>query len=133
VTLLRILAALFACLAYAVAASVRADPPSTTANSSAATPPAASASTPAHSNEGSKPTVVVTAPEDILEKHFLAEGYKEEMHNGEKVLCRREESTGSRLGAKRVCSTAQQLQVTEEEAKAAYQRGTTQQTNPKGN
>ena len=27
---------------------------------------------------------------DTLEKHFLSEGYKLEMHNGEKHFCRRE-------------------------------------------
>jgi hypothetical protein len=124
-----------------------ADPPSSTA-SPAATPapaeaPAAASSpaaTPAQDTKsaaaaGAKGTVVVqgTAEQDPLEKHFLAEGYRIEMHNGEKLFCRREEKIGSRLGGQMSCGTAEQLNQTEQEAKAAYQRGQSQQTNPKGN
>jgi hypothetical protein len=79
------------------------------------------------------PSVDVEAERDQLEKHFLAEGYKVEMHHGEKYFCRREETLGTRLGAEKVCGTAQQLQANEREARAAYQRGQAQQNNPKGN
>jgi hypothetical protein len=72
------------------------------------------------------------AEEDALEKHFLAEGYKMEMHNGEKLFCRREDQLGSRLGGHKNCGTAQQLSFTEQEAKAAVQRGQTQQNNTSG-
>jgi len=84
--------------------------------------------------EPAKQTVVVQGtPEfDVLEKHFLSEGYKLEMHNGEKYFCRREDELGSRLGGHKACSTAQQLMVTEQESKAAYTRGQMQQVNPSG-
>jgi hypothetical protein len=82
-----------------------------------------------------KPTVVVQgkAEEDArLEKYFLAEGYKLEMHNGEKLLCRREEKLGTRLGGHNSCGTAEQLSFIEEEAKAAVERGRMHQNNPVG-
>jgi hypothetical protein len=67
---------------------------------------------------------------DSLEKHFLSEGYKLEMHNGEKYFCRREEELGSHLGGQKACSTAEQLQATEREAKSAFIRGQMQQVSP---
>jgi hypothetical protein len=99
-----------------------------------ATTPAADAksATPA---ADTKPTVVVQgkAEEDArLEKYFLAEGYKLEMHNGEKLLCRREEKLGTRLGGHNSCGTAEQLSFIEEEAKAAVERGRMHQNNPVG-
>jgi hypothetical protein len=132
----------------------QSDPPSSALATEEATPAATPSATqpasgatnaaPADSAQGTQPaapakdakqTVVVQgSPEvDQLEKHFLSEGYKLEMHNGEKYFCRREEELGSRLGGKKVCSTGQQLQATEREARAAYQRGQSQQNNPKGN
>jgi len=60
---------------------------------------------------------------DQLEKHFLSEGYKIEMHNGEKYFCRREEQLGSRLGGSKQCSTAQQLTWTEDDARRAAEHG----------
>jgi hypothetical protein len=127
---------LAACLGVTTAMDALADPPA--APQSPAAPAAAAApATPAENasppSAAPKTTVVVEAEQDQLEKHFLAEGYKEEMHNGEKMLCRREQEMGSRLGAKKYCATALQLQETERESRAAMQRGMSQQTNPKGN
>ncbi|HYB32083.1 MAG TPA: hypothetical protein VED45_01500 [Steroidobacteraceae bacterium] len=84
--------------------------------------------------QDAKQTVVVqgSPEEDALEKHFLAEGYKIEMHNGEKFFCRREDQLGTRLGGHKVCGTGAQLNFTEQEAKAAVQRGQAQQNNPSG-
>jgi hypothetical protein len=102
--------------------------PAAPAAEAKATTPAADAksATPA---ADAKQTVLVQgkAEEDALEKRFLAEGYKMEMHNGEKVFCRREEQLGSRLGDHKICGTAEQLNFTEQEAKAAVQRGQMQQ------
>jgi hypothetical protein len=103
------------------------------AASAPATAPAASAATPPA--KAQTPTVNVDAEkeQDNLEKHFLSEGYKLEMHHGEKYFCRREEELGSRLGGQKVCGTAQQLSATEREAQSAYQRGQMQQpTGPSG-
>jgi hypothetical protein len=130
---MRITVSVFAALGLAVATAVVADPP---AQSPSAATPAPDASAPA---SGQKTTVVVDAAaqqaaeqQSVLEKHFLAEGYKEEMHNGEKLFCRREQPMGSRLGAAKTCGTAEQLAANEREAQAAYQRGQTQQNNPSG-
>jgi len=119
-----------------------ADPPATPAAPPAAQAPAATTATPpATPNAPATPAkdasssnvVIQSTPEvEVLEKHFLAEGYKMEMHHGEKYFCRREEELGTRLGGQKVCGTAQQLQATEREAQAAYQRGQSQQNNPSG-
>ncbi len=118
-----------------------ADPPAqapaaTAAPAAAPQTPAASAAAPATvkpQGDSNAQVVVQNTPEsDALEKHFLAEGYKMEMHNGQKLFCRREEQLGTRLGAQKVCSTAQQLQSIEREAQSAYQRGQMQQNNPSG-
>jgi hypothetical protein len=131
---MRITAVALISVGLAAATIVVADPQeaSTPAPSQTAAPtPATPTSAPAAA-EAPKTTVVVQGEQDALEKHFLAEGYKEEMHNGEKYFCRREQPMGSRLGAAKYCGTTQQLEATEREAKAAYQRGQTQQNNPSG-
>jgi hypothetical protein len=94
----------------------------------------AQATQPAQPVASAKQTVVIegTPEYDAVEKHFLSEGYKLEMHNGEKMFCRREEQLGSRLGGQKVCSTAQQLQETERQAQASVDKNMMQQNNPAG-
>ncbi len=131
-----------ACAAAGLISLAYADPPAQAPAAAASQPAApqasaASATAPAtvkpEADSKAQQVLVQSTPEvDVLEKHFLSEGYKMEMHNGEKVFCRREEQLGSRLGAQKVCGTAQQLQATEREAQAAYQRGQSQQNNPSG-
>ena len=96
--------------------------PTTPAPATSTASPAADASeartSPSTPADSAHPTVVVSAAEiDQWEKHFLAEGYKIEMRNGDKYFCRREETLGSRLGGAKYCSTTQQLMVTEKDAK----------------
>jgi hypothetical protein len=111
-------------------AATSAPAPATAPKQAAPAPaaPAADAASGAPAAD-SKSTVLVQgkAEEDALEKHFLAEGYKMEMHNGEKLFCRREQQLGSRLGDHKNCGTAEQLNFTEQEAQAAVQRGQMQQ------
>jgi hypothetical protein len=131
---MRITAVALILIGIGAATMVVADPQDASAPApaqSAASTPASSTSSPAAAAVP-KTTVVVQGEQDALEKHFLAEGYKEEMHNGEKYFCRREQPMGSRLGAAKYCGTTQQLEATEREAKAAYQRGQSQQNNPSG-
>jgi uncharacterized iron-regulated membrane protein len=91
--------------------------PSTAAPAATATPAApAAAPHPAASATPAAAVEVDAAQLDQQEKHFLAEGYKIEMHNGEKYFCRREEQMGSRLGGQKQCATAQQLAFTEKDA-----------------
>jgi pyruvate/2-oxoglutarate dehydrogenase complex dihydrolipoamide acyltransferase (E2) component len=143
---MRLVVCVLACVGAGEMALALADPPATSAAATAtaapsaaqpaATPaaatPATAASAAAPAAKAATPTVDVDADRDQLEKHFLAEGYKLEMHNGDKYFCRREETLGTHLGGQKVCGTAQQLQATEREAQAAYQRGQTQQVNPSG-
>jgi hypothetical protein len=138
---MRLLVGVLACMSVGAISIAMADPPppaSSTATAPAATSvpaaPAAAAKAAAPAADAEKTSVVVqSTPEvDPLEKHFLAEGYKMEMRNGEKVFCRREEELGSRLGGRKVCSTAQQLDITERTAKASVNRSSMQQNNPTG-
>jgi hypothetical protein len=85
--------------------------------------------------QATKQTVVVegTPEVDPTEKHFLSEGYKLEMHNGEKLFCRREQEMGTRLGGQqKVCGTAQQLLATERESQRSVSKSMMQQNNPSG-
>jgi hypothetical protein len=136
---------LLACLGVGAASLALADPPSSSAPATSA--PAASATqttaaAPAHSTPTSATTAtaaVVTAPPNSnpdsaenQEKHFLSEGYTEEMHHGEKMYCRREDTLGSRLGGKKFCSTAEQLTATEMQAQRSMDSSTWQQRQPVG-
>jgi hypothetical protein len=148
---MRLLVGVLACVSVGGISSAAADPPAS-ATSAAATPsaPAATAApavpaAPAAAAPESKaaapaaeaakaPGVLIESTPDVdtMEKHFLAEGYKMEMRNGEKVFCRKEETIGSRLQAKKSCGTALQLSETEREAKASVSRSMMQQNNPSG-
>jgi hypothetical protein len=127
---MRLVVSVLACVGVGGMSLALADPPANPAPATPATAqPAASAPVPAA--KAQTPTVDVDAQkDDQLEKHFLAEGYKLEMHNGQKYFCRREEELGSRLGAQKQCATAQQLKSNEDESRAAVERGRMQQTNP---
>ena len=116
-----------------------ADPPaSQTATTATAAPSAQAApNTPAAAATPSAPKTAAadsstSSGQDERERHFLSEGYRLEMRNGEKVFCRREEVLGSRLGAQKVCSSPQQLTETERQARAAVTHSNMNQTNPTG-
>jgi len=135
---MRLVVGVLACLSVGAISPALADP---TADSAVTqTSPAPAAATPAVAAPAAAPapaaqpaaasapsadhaTVEVDAAQmDRLEKHFLSEGYKVEMHNGEKLFCRREEQSGSRLGGKKQCSTAQQLEFTENDSRRQVER-----------
>jgi hypothetical protein len=128
---MRITAVALISIGLGAATMVLADPQDA---STPAPPQTAAPATSGPAAAAPKSTVVVQGEheQDVLERHFQSEGYKEEMHNGEKLFCRREDTLGSHLGSRKVCSTAQQLQATEREAQSAYQRGQTHQNNPSG-
>lgn len=142
---MRIAVGLLACLGASIANLAFADDPPAvpapgpaavsapaTATTAPSTPASAVAATQPASPAKPMPAVVVTADLDSKEKHFLAEGYKVEMHHGQKLYCRREEVLGSRLGAQKNCSTVEQLEQTEQDAHRALDRATFQQNNPAG-
>lgn len=130
-----------ACVVVGGLSVALADPPAPAASTPAAATQAAPApssnapaATPAATPAAASPTaaVTVTAQEDMMEKHFLSEGYKIEMHHGEKYFCRREEDLGSRLGGQKYCSSVEQLKATEKEAQASVDKSMMQQNNPSG-
>jgi hypothetical protein len=116
----------------AVSMAVVEDPSTDVTHSSApaaTAPAAAAASTPAalapvaDATQRTAAAVSPPAPAvDQSDKHFLAEGYKMQMRNGQKMFCRREEQLGSRLGGALTCNTAEELKQIEAQAKDAIDR-----------
>ncbi len=137
---MRLFSGVLACVfAGAVSMALAEDPPPSTTNSSAAAPsaaPATTAATPAPVAGTTKSAVTVTAaatppaaPEvDPMEKHFISEGYRMQMRNGQKVFCRREEQLGSRLGGAMTCNSAEELKQIETQAHATVERAQNQQS-----
>jgi hypothetical protein len=111
-----------ACLGAGAVSLALADP-STPAQQQPATAPSSSAPAATATNPGAHaspapsaaPTSAAAAPAkpavDPEEKRLIAMGYKPEMRNGEKVFCHRVEETGSRLGGKKECGTAKDLEA----------------------
>jgi hypothetical protein len=64
---------------------------------------------------GRTPSVVVTAPEaakvSLDEQTLINQGYKPEMRSGQKVFCRSEVKTGTRLMHGETCGTADQIKA----------------------
>ncbi len=136
---------ILAFIGFGAVAVAFADPSATeTATTATATPAAQATATapaqpaaPATSATPAAPKVAApaastSAAEEERERHFLSEGYRLEMRNGEKVFCRREEMLGSRLGAQKVCASALQLTETERQAKASMDGSIMQHSNPTG-
>jgi pyruvate/2-oxoglutarate dehydrogenase complex dihydrolipoamide acyltransferase (E2) component len=149
--IMRLVVAMLASVGVGAVSLALADPPTTapaqdaaatqaaaaTPGNPAATPqaaaPAAAATSAANVTiTGSPAATPAVSQVDPLEKHFLSEGYKIEMHHGEKYFCRKEEELGSRLGGQKYCSTVEQLKATEQEAKASVDKSMMQQNNPAG-
>jgi hypothetical protein len=153
---MRLLVGVLACLSVGGISSAVADPPAPPASTATPATPAtpttpatatspASTSAPAAPAQDAKaaasaadsaktPGVLIESTPDLstLEKHFLAEGYKMEMRNGEKVFCRKEQVMGSRLQNQKSCGSALQLSETERQAQSSLNRSMMQQNNPSG-
>ena len=117
---MRIAAGLLACLAAGVLSSALADPSTDTAPATPAAPnaaPAAAATPDAVAAQAAAKAAAEKAEIDRDTQHFLAEGYKPEMHGGEQVYCRRETALGSRLAPVKNCGTIEQLKLGEQETK----------------
>ena len=126
---MRIMVGILACIGFGGGALAIADPapgtPPAATSAQTATPaipaaPAASSATatPNSSQTAAPPAAAAaqTQTDDAAdEKRLRAAGYKPEMHNGEKIWCRKEESLGSRLAAQRNCGTASSLEKSMQE------------------
>jgi hypothetical protein len=139
---MRLAVSVLTCFALSATTAALADPattePSATPAAAPATPAPATAAAPAAAHPAAPAAAdhasveISAAQMDQLEKHFLSEGYKIEMRNGEKYFCRREEQLGSRLGGQKQCSTAQQLDFQEKDAqRAAEHARSNQASSPK--
>jgi hypothetical protein len=119
---MRIVVGVMACLGAGALTSALADPPTdtqgdkpaATAAAPAASPAPASASQAASSDAAAARAAAAKAQLDRDTRHFLAEGYKPEMHRGEQIYCRKENVLGSRVTAMKDCGTIEQLRVREE-------------------
>jgi hypothetical protein len=136
---MRFVFGLLACAAMNIA--LADDPPALPASAPAATAPApasaaqpAAAAAPSAAQPAADPqaAAAAAAQADAQEKHFVSEGYSVEMHHGNKMFCRREDQLGSRLGAKKYCSTGEQLAETERQAQRSMDPATWQKSNPSG-
>ncbi len=136
---MRIAVGLLACLGAGALTSALADPqieaqsapaPAAAAAASAPATPA-SAATDAADAAATKAAAAAAAAKAELDKdtqHFLAEGYRPEMHGGEQIYCRKETALGSRLAPVKNCGTIEQLKVSEQRTKAGVYDAQRQQT-----
>jgi hypothetical protein len=126
---MRVFTGVMACVgigAVSIALADPADAPKSSAPAAvteARTSVPASPSTAAAPATPAAPAVTITAAtpdaQEQLERHFLSEGYKSEMHGSQKVFCRREDTIGTRLGASKNCGTVDELKQQEDLAAQA--------------
>jgi hypothetical protein len=117
---MRIAVGLLTCLAAGALTCAFGDP---------ATPPPATTPAPAASAAGKPtaqapavaPAAAAAASREELDqdtRHFLAEGFKPEIHGGQQLYCRKETVVGSRLSAVKNCGTIGELKLNEQRAKS---------------
>lgn len=105
--------------------------PAATTDSATASPTSAAATqaaTPARAAAPAQPTAPPKVDTD--EKLLLASGFKPEVQNGTTVWCRRVEQIGSRVSAKKLCGTPQELALSVRELKQQLEISQRQQLNP---
>lgn len=127
---MRLVVGTVACLGLAALTGGCAAGPAPPQTFPAASAPGTAAATPA---DQTSPAAAQTSREpevSMQERHFLSEGYKPEMANGEKIFCRRETVLGSRLTAQKMCGTVESLTAAEAETKKDVEQAQRQQTNP---
>ena len=124
---MRIAVVLLACLSAGALTSAFADPQNEAQAAPAATTapsPPAPAAAPATSAPDAAAAAQAAAAQAAAAKaeidkdtqHFLAEGYKPEMHGGEQIFCRKETALGSRLAPVKNCGTIEQLKLNEQKS-----------------
>ena len=131
---MRIAVGLLAALGLGALTFALADPPTDTAPAAPATPAAPAPAAPARvaTAEPAAPdqSGLIKAELDKDTQHFLAEGYKPEIRNGEQVYCKKDTAIGSRLSPVKNCGTIEQLKLAEQKTKAGVFDAQRQQTNP---
>ncbi len=128
---MRIAAGLLASLAAGAVTIALADPPTKAAPAAAPAEQAAPAAAATAAAPAAAPTPAAPAAKPEIDKdtqHFVAEGYKPEMHGGEQVYCRKDTALGSRLAAVKNCGTIEQLKINEKRTQAGVADAQRQQT-----
>lgn len=126
---MRLVVGMLVCLGAGNLTLALADPPASTSQPSAsATAPTSTsaAAAPAKPAETSTTKLSDITPE---ENHFIQEGFHFEMRHGAKVLCRYEDTLGSRVNRQKMCGTVQELKSTEEQSQAAASMAARMQQN----
>jgi hypothetical protein len=115
-----------ACILGGALGMVQAEEPAKAPAPSAATAPAASdtATTPTAAPAAASTTAAkADVHEEMLDKHFRAEGYKVQVRNGEKWYCKPVIETGTRLAsAQPVCAPGEQLLIKERQQQEDLQK-----------
>jgi hypothetical protein len=118
---MRIAVGLLAVLSAGALTSALADPPteaqSAPAAATAQPAPAASTAPATAADDAAARAAAAKAELDRDTQHFLAEGYKPEMHGGEQVYCKKETALGSRLAPLKNCGTIEELKLSEQQTR----------------
>ncbi len=128
---MRFVVGLLASLSLGAISLALADP-STTAPDTAAQPADAKHAPAAPAPQTASPPAAAKADVDPDEKRILGQGYEPEMHNGEKVFCRREEELGTRLGGVKHCGTIAQLKAEHAELRESVEKAQRTSVMPQG-
>jgi hypothetical protein len=71
--------------------------------------------------------------DEVIDKHFRSEGYKVEVHNGEKWYCKPMIETGTRLASpKPVCAPGELLWMKEKQQREDLEKAQRTQIGTKG-
>ena len=127
---MRIAVGLLACLGTCALTSALADPQTEAAQAATAAPAASAPTAPAAAPNTAASAQAAAAKVEIDKdtQHFLAEGYKPEMHGGEQVYCHKETALGSRLAPVKNCGTIEQLKLNEQKTKSGVYDAQRQQS-----
>ena len=133
---------LYLFLLAAAVPALAADPPAEPASAAQATsttsPPSSGTKAPSQpisTTTASSNTSAAKAKKPDLtedERRLLSQGYRMEMHGGERTFCRREVVLGSHF-EKKVCGTAEQLATSRQTSRDATELSQRHGTNPQGN
>ncbi len=123
---MRFLTWALACTLGGALGVAQADEPAKASAPSTATAPAASDTAAASGTApaaASTPAVKPDVHDEMLEKHFRAEGYKVQVRNGEKWYCKPMIETGTRLASSQpVCVPGEQLLIKERQQQEDLQK-----------
>jgi cytoskeletal protein RodZ len=121
---MRLIVGVLASLSVGGMSLALADPPAAPASSATSAAPAAAATTAAPA---------APAEDAAQARRLRAAGYHSEMHEGNKVWCRAEVNTGSRLASgEKKCATAEQLDANARATQDALNNSLNLQTNKSG-